>query len=283
MLKNLLLLLSLSLVVFSCSEDNDDVIGTPVPAPLPDTCLLSSLNTGIPASSVTLQYDSVTYLPISGNIGTTTKLTYQYNGNEYKLISQPAQGTDTTSIINVTVDADKKALVLRAKTLMPPPANILVYSTQTLSYNSDKTLKGISTFSYRQSVIGGAPLDSSYSEEKIYWTNGNLTTDSVFTILYKGTPQETKVLSFIRRWEFGSQPDIKGVSELLINTTYIAKLFGERSKTLATKIITEQPTGATSEVRITYILNANKWPTNVTLSGAQSGGAAYTYTCYKRK
>jgi hypothetical protein len=282
MIKRILLLLSLSVAFFSCNDDNDDVKGTPTPTPLPDTCLLSSLNTGIPASSINLVYDSVTYLPISGNIGTSSRITYEYNNTNYKLISQSTQGgTDTTSIINITVDADKKALVLSAKTLNQ--GNIFVYSTQTLSYNPDKTLKGISTFSYRKSVLGGAPLDSSYSEEKIYWTNGNLTTDSVFTILDKGTPQETKVLSFIRRWEFGTQADIKGVSEWLINTTYIAKLFGERSKNLATKIITQTPTGSTTEVRLSFLLNANKWPTNVTLSGAQTGGAAYSYTCYKRK
>jgi hypothetical protein len=281
MLKRILLLLSLSVVIYSCNDDNDDSKGSPGPAPLPDTCLLSSLNTGIPASTVTLVYDSVTYLPISGYLGSATKITYQYNNTEYKLFTQPTQGTDTTSIINITVDADKKATELRARTLNQ--GNIFVYNTQTLSYNLDKTLKGISSFSYRKSVLGGAPLDSSYSEEKIYWTNGNLTTDSVFTILYKGTPQETKVLSFIRRWEFGTQTDIKGVSEWLINTTYIAKLFGERSKNLATKVITQTPTGATTEVRLSFLLNANKWPTNVTLSGAQTGGAAYSYTCYKRK
>ena len=281
MLKRILLLLSLSVVIYSCNDDNDDSKGSPGPAPLPDTCLLSSLNTGIPASTVTLVYDSVTYLPISGYLGSATKITYQYNNTEYKLFTQPAQGTDTTSIINITVDADKKATELRARTLNQ--GNIFVYNTQTLSYNPDKTLKGISSFSYRKSVLGGAPLDSSYSEEKIYWTNGNLTTDSVFTILYKGTPQETKVLSFIRRWEFGTQTDIKGVSEWLINTTYIAKLFGERSKNLATKSITQTPSGATTEVRLSFLLNANKWPTNVTLTGAQTGGAAYTYTCYKRR
>lgn len=281
MFKKLLLLLTITAAFYSCGEDNDDVKGTPAPVPLPDTCLLSNVNTGAPANSISLVYDSVTYLPISGNVGTAVKLAYQYNNSEYKLISMPSQGTDTTSVINITVDADKKALVLRSKTLNL--GNTFLYNFQTLSYNSDKTLKGISSFSYRKSVLGGAPTDSSYSEEKIYWTNGNLTLDSVFTILFKGTPQETKVLSFIKKWEFGTQPDVKGVSEWFVNTTYIAKLFGVTSKNLVTKVIVQQPAGATSEVVVSYLLNASKWPTNVTLSGAQSGGASYKYTCYKRK
>jgi hypothetical protein len=279
MFKKVLLLFAVATVFYSCTDSNGT--GEASPAPLPDTCLLSNLNTGAPASSVSLAYDSVTYLPISGNLGSATKVTYQYNNTEYKLFTQPTQGTDTTSVINITVDADKKALILRAKTLNQ--GNIFVYNTQTLSYNSDKTLKGISSFSYRKSVLGGAPLDSSYSEEKIYWTNGNLTADSVFTILYKGTPQEAKVLSFIKKWEFSTQPDIKGVSEWFVNTTYIPKLFGVTSKNLVSKVIVQQPGGATSEVVVSYLLNASKWPTNVTLSGAQNGGAAYTYTCYKRK
>ena len=281
MFKKLLLLLSLSMAIYSCNDDNEDVKGNTPAVPLPDTCLLSNVNTGAPASSISLVYDSVTYLPISGNVGTAVKLTYEYNNSEYKLISMPAQRSDTTSVINITVDADKKALVLRSKTLNL--GSTFVYNTQTFSYNSDKTLKGISSFSYSKSALGGAPTDSSYSEEKIYWTNGNLTTDSVFAILYKGTPQETKVLSFIKKWEFGTQPDVKGVSEWFVNTTYIAKLFGVTSKNLVTKVIVQQPAGATTEVVVSYLLNANKWPTNVTLSGAQTGGASYNYTCYKRK
>lgn len=281
MFKRILLLLSLSVAFYSCNEDNDDVKGNTPVVPLPDTCLLSNVNTGAPASSIALVYDSVTYLPISGNVGTSVKLTYQYNNSEYKLISMPAQRTDTTSVINITVDADKKALVLRSKTLNLN--GTFLYNFQTFSYNSDKTLKGISSFSYSQSALGGAPSDSSYSEEKIYWTNGNLTLDSVFTILDKGTPQETKTLSVIKKWEFSTQTDVKGVSEWFINTTYIAKLFGVTSKNLVNKVIVQQPGGATSEVVVSYLLNASKWPTNVTLSGAQSGGAAYNYTCYKRK
>ena len=279
MFKKILLLFATAAAFYSCSEDSG-TNNPAAPAPLPDTCLLSGFNTGIPASSVYLIYDSNTYLPISVTIGTSTKSTYTYNGNTYRLVTQPAQRTDTLSKIIVTVDSDKKAVSLMSKVIS---GNIFVFSNQTLSYNANKTLAGISTVSYNQNALGGPFYDSSYREEKIYWTNGNLTLDSVFVITDKGTAQETKALSLIRKWEFSTQPDIKGVSELLINTTYIPKLFGVRSKNLPNKIIDQQPTGASTEIIVSYLLNASKWPTNVTLSGAQSGGAKYIYTCYKRK
>jgi len=282
MLKKLLLLTSVVALFFSCSKDDTASNNPTNPVILPDSCLLTSMQYG-PTAKVTFTYDTNSFLPVSATYSPVNNYRYSYQGNQYKVVTLAFSGNDTTSIFLASVDADKKAITMDTKTKVVA-SGIFQFNKQNITYNADKTLQFISSLTYNQPLTGGNFTDSVYTLEKLYWTNGNLTLDSVFILNNKGTAQETKTLSAIKQWEFGTQPDIKGLSEWLVNPTFIAKLTGTRSKNLCTKaIVNNVLTGQKQEVISTYLLNSKKWPSNVTYSGDANYSIGYGYTCYKRK